>query len=235
MRPGDTLSAALGELLKAYEYALDAGCSTWDLAVEIKTLRRYGFSDADLRWLICKAFLEHQREATRVDDECRRFRPAPRLKFSSQSCFVLTPQGMLAVRGWLSPESGASELLPPAHAVTPGEQLPTPQWDATCRQLHVGNYVVKHFRWPAPNQETVLAAFQEDGWSYRVDDPLAPVDRQDPKQRLHDTIKCLNRRQSARLIHFRGDGTGEGITWHYTQKACRLLGISPPREGLLKK
>ena len=33
------------------------------------------------------------------------------------------------------------------------------------------------------------------------------------KRRLNDTIKCLNRGQVYRLLHFRGDGTGEGVLW----------------------
>ncbi|MEO1524438.1 MAG: hypothetical protein AAFX06_03340 [Planctomycetota bacterium] len=52
----------------------------------------------------------------------------------------------------------------------------------------------------------------EDGPA-RIDDPL-PVDANiEPKRRLSDSIKCLNRNQAARLIRFRGDGTGEGILW----------------------
>ena len=41
------------------------------------------------------------------------------------------------------------------------------------------------------------------------------IGRQDPKRRLSDTIKCLNRKQANSLIHFRGDGTGEGIVWEF--------------------
>ncbi|MCA9075835.1 MAG: hypothetical protein KDA93_12430 [Planctomycetaceae bacterium] len=63
------------------------------------------------------------------------------------------------------------------------------------------------------NQEVVLCAFEEDGWPERVDDPLPPQPDQDSKRRLADTIKCLNRKQVNKLIHFRGDGTGQGIVW----------------------
>ena len=56
-------------------------------------------------------------------------------------------------------------------------------------------------------------AFEEEGWPAKIDDPLAPQSQQDPKRRLHDTIKCLNRNQKNELLHFRGDGTGEGILW----------------------
>ena len=63
------------------------------------------------------------------------------------------------------------------------------------------------------NQEAILAAFQEDGWPARIDDPLPPVAETDPKRRLSDTIKCLNRKQQNALVRFSGDGTGEGVLW----------------------
>ena len=59
----------------------------------------------------------------------------------------------------------------------------------------------------------ILAAFEEEGWPSRIDDPLPPQPEQDSKRRLSDTIKCLNRKQASPLIHFRGDGTGEGVVW----------------------
>ena len=42
---------------------------------------------------------------------------------------------------------------------------------------------------------------------------LVQRSEQDPKRRLSDTTKCLNRKQTNELIRFRGDGTGEGVTW----------------------
>ena len=63
------------------------------------------------------------------------------------------------------------------------------------------------------NQETVLSAFQEEGWPHYIDDPLAPAVEQNPKQRLRDTIKGLNSNQRRRLLRFRGDGTGERVRW----------------------
>ena len=56
-------------------------------------------------------------------------------------------------------------------------------------------------------------AFEEDGWPARIDDPLPPAKKIDAKQRLHDTIKNLNRNQKQRLIRFMGDGTGQGVRW----------------------
>jgi hypothetical protein len=58
----------------------------------------------------------------------------------------------------------------------------------------------------------LLAAFEEQHWARRIDDPLPPG-RVDRKERLHDTIKRLNRHQRHRLLHFGGDGTSEGVYW----------------------
>jgi hypothetical protein len=91
-----------------------------------------------------------------------------------------------------------------------------PRWDHQRRQLRLGPEIVKEFKLPSPNQETVLMAFEEEGWPPRIDDPLPPQPQLDPRRRLHDTIKALNRKQRQGLIRFRGDGSGEGIRWEPT-------------------
>ena len=65
----------------------------------------------------------------------------------------------------------------------------------------------------ARNQEIILGAFEEEGWPYRIDDPLPPSGNVEPKRRLHDTIKWLNRDHEAQVLAFIGDGTGEGVRW----------------------
>ena len=87
------------------------------------------------------------------------------------------------------------------------------RWDNERRELRAGPLVVRCDRTPSPNQEAVLAAFQEEGWPPRIDDPIRPEGDMAPKPRLHDTIRCLNRHHQADVIHFKGDGTGEGICW----------------------
>lgn len=88
-----------------------------------------------------------------------------------------------------------------------------PIWDPERRELRVGEMVVKRFRQPAQNQELILTVFEEDGWPERIDDPLPPDPVRDPKERLHDVIKKLNRAQDVALIRFHGDGTGTGVLW----------------------
>ena len=86
-----------------------------------------------------------------------------------------------------------------------------PVWDRQRRELRLGDVVVKRFKWPAENQERVLNAFEDQGWPDHIDDPLLPHPDICAKRRLHDTLKCLNRKQVRELIKFRGDGTGLGV------------------------
>jgi hypothetical protein len=94
-----------------------------------------------------------------------------------------------------------------------------PRWDEQFRELRWQGELVKQFRLPAPNQEAILAALEEEGWPIRIDDPLPHLPDLDPQQRLHDTIKKLNLHQHRRLIRFRGDGTGKGIRWEAVASA----------------
>lgn len=90
-----------------------------------------------------------------------------------------------------------------------------PRWDAKRRELRLARRLLKRFRVPAPNQEAILAAFQEEGWPNCIDDPLPPKGDLSPQRRLHDTIKALNRkhRQRPPLIRFLGNGTGKSVVW----------------------
>ena len=121
---------------------------------------------------------------------------------------------------------GATLIASPGLAMAtdlfvPGASFPC--WDHEYRVLRVGRRTVKRYRRPSPNQELVLAAFQEEGWPRRIDDPLPPRGEQHPKCRLHDTIKWLNRRHEYRLIRFLGDGTGEGVCWEFLSEAPLVI------------
>ena len=98
----------------------------------------------------------------------------------------------------------------------PSESQSRPRWDAERRHLWLGEWLLKEFRQPAPNQTTILDVFEEQGWTAHIDDPLPPQEAeedQDSKRRLHDTIKNLNRSLPPGTIRFRGDGTGQGVIW----------------------
>ena len=93
------------------------------------------------------------------------------------------------------------------------QEASLPRWDRDRHQLSLGRQLIKEFKLNSPNQEAVLMAFEEEGWPPRIDDPLIPHPDTEPKERLRNTIKSLNRKQVHRLIRFMGDGTGEAIRW----------------------
>lgn len=98
-----------------------------------------------------------------------------------------------------------------------------PSWDKARRILVFAGTVIKRFNWPARNQELILTAFEEMGWPDRIDDPLPITDGISQKDRLHDTIKCLNRKRLFKSIRFTGDGTGQGVCWRRSDEAAREL------------
>jgi hypothetical protein len=202
-------------LLQAHDYALELGQDNWDMAVELEALRSARLTNSDLRWLLAKGYIDHAVEATGAEDSARHFRRSPLLRFSAPTCVILTRAGVSVAREALSSDQSNAAVaqvsicqLPPVD-----ELAERPKWDEQRRQLRVGRALVKEFKLPSPNQETVLMAFEEEGWPPRIDDPLPPVAQLDPRRRLHDTIKALNRKQKHCLIRFRGDGSGEGIRW----------------------
>ena len=94
-----------------------------------------------------------------------------------------------------------------------------PRWDAPSRQLWLGRRLLKEFRQPAQNQTALLDAFQATGWATRhLSNPLPPTageTEDEAQERLHETIKSVNRAMPPGTIHFRGDGTGHGVWWEY--------------------
>ncbi len=227
------LKHAMLILLEAFDYAIDTGDDCWDFAVQIRELQAAGLNESDLRWLVRKGLVLHSREVTLLGDNGRKFQPIGNLTFVRRTCFVLSALGAEQARRLESELKSAEKLDLSAsqlHTVSPdrlsvfsaslqpaaAQRVPEAtciHWDAENRKLDVRGIVVKRFKWQAPNQEIVLSAFQEEGWPERIDDPLPPQPEQDSKRRLSDTIKCLNRKQINSLIHFHGDGTGEGIFW----------------------
>jgi hypothetical protein len=209
---------ALDLLLEAYDYAAQTSGNRWEFAIELAVICQLGLSHNDLRWLVRTQTVEHAREVTIPGESGREFRPAGDLTFTAASCFVLTAAGSGAARRFCSDrQAAAGPTNPPAPPLVDDRAAATtagaPKWNVETRVLSFAGKVVKRFKWHAVNQESILAAFEEEGWPPRIDDPLPPQPDQDAKRRLSDTIKCLNRKQQHPLVHFRGDGTGEGVVW----------------------
>ena len=202
-------------LLDAYRYAADAGRPAWEFSVELDELKAAGLSVNDFRWMLCKGLVEHATEIPSAE-AVRQLIPLDGLVFSGSSCFILTERGADFVIAELfnigtSPEKGT----------VPEIAAKVPVWNAKTHELQLEGTLIKQFKQRSPNQERVLCAFQEDGWPLVIDDPLPPQSDDDPKQRLRDTIRNLNRNQRRPLIRFSGDGSGEAICWQATASQCR--------------
>jgi len=220
----ESLKGGLLLLWRGFDYARDLGAAKWEFAVDKNDLNQAGLSAIDLRWLIARGYIELAPYSS-PNDKQTRFADAIQSFHGNQASFVLTNLGLeLAYEVLLQTVNArpsivseyASDLhVPGCAAAAPSRAQTFPTWDHVCRELRCGESLIKHFRWAAVNQETILMAFEEEGWPTHIDDPLPPKLNQNPKIRLHDTIKCLNRNHENRLIHFSGDGTGEGVLWKF--------------------
>lgn len=218
---------ALALLLESYNYAHDVGCSVWEFALELDAFKSHALTSSDWRWLCHKRLIEHGRERTMADEKQRIFRHGGVLRLTRRTCFVLTDEGAQVARGLFVESLTRPAPMPACSEASLGERVgpelldftqSPPTWDRDRQQLRVGQAVVKEYKLPAPNQEAVLAAFQEENWPPRIDDPLSPQGEVDPKRRLHDTITSLNRNQKQPLIRFLGDGSGEGVRWEFAKQ-----------------
>jgi hypothetical protein len=223
-----TIRSAIWLLKDAADCADELQRDRWEFSVELSALHRLGLSVNECRWLLATGLAKHACETTSSHAVRRIFQPCANLSFPKRTCLVISERGLACATTVLRGErrSAASSHRTPAsprHVTSDedGAQPRTPTWDPDRQQLRVGKKIVKEFKVPAANQEAILAAFQEDGWVPRIDDPLPPSQNQDSKRRLHDTINSLNRSQRHPLVRFLGDGKGEGIRWEFYEPAIR--------------
>lgn len=232
----ESLRAGLAVLWRAYICAQDTGANVWDFALRTSSLYEAGVTSSDLRWMVAKGFAEHGQETSGYDDPHRSFRRSNGYFFNNHTCLILTPSGAALAKHVFretagSPQAtlstlaaGAGETGPVANARQPAYETSTPalsalkpRWDATRRELSVTGLIIKRFRVPARNQETILSVFEEEGWAEHIHDPL-PVNHEiDAPTRLHDAINRLNRCQINPLLRFHGDGKGTGVFWELSR------------------
>jgi hypothetical protein len=222
------LGRGLSLLLDSCDRARMLNEDPWEFAVEWSELQRVGLNCNDGRWLIHAGLVRSAEEATLLEDRRRRFLPSQNLSLSERTCLVLTEEGR-RLAGQVAASCGchfahASARPVAIHLAAIGQwndveaaARRSPAWDGDRRQLRVGSHVVKEFKVPAMNQETVLAVFEEERWPPRIDDPLPWKSDIDPQRRLHDTVNSLNRRQRNRLVHFSADGLAQGIRWELVE------------------
>jgi hypothetical protein len=205
---------ALELLASAFESAQSSGQNVWEFAVETQEFFRAGVTATTLRWMVSKGYADHRQELSARKSSHRNFRRLSSLAFPANTCFVLTEKGRTFLSG-TGAETASLRLLGDVgpHVDPTGQKAACPRWDPDLRLLSWRGVVVKHFRVPAQNQETILSALEEEGWPPRIDDPLPQTPNIAPRCRLAETLKALNRHQKHTLLHFRGDGTGKGIMW----------------------
>jgi hypothetical protein len=211
----ERLEGGLRLLAHAQRYGALESEKREQFAVKSRELADRGLSECDLTWLLSQSIVQHLVECTSAEDDERRFRTGG-AGLGEKSCFLLTPQGCEFLGEFFcvefSPRQPATlAIRPESVAMQPGKALP--RWDNDRQELTFDGRLVKRYRLPSPNQTAILSAFAEEGWPPRIDDPLSPHVDQDPKRRLHDTIRNLNRAQVHVLLRFVGDGSGQGILW----------------------
>jgi hypothetical protein len=228
------VAQAINRLLSARRYAEGTDRNLWEFALTIGELRRDGVTESDLRWLVCRGYAEHANEVATTSGE-RTFDRNVNLRFCKRTAFVITDAGTSFGDERLDGTSTGAVGNGPGGCFDDSRDVPRPRlvkdrrpkrssdvrpkWDRDRRELRLDGELVKVFKLPSPMQEAILAAFEEEGWPPRIDDPLPMHPEMLPKRRLHDTVKSLNRNQKCNLIRFMGDGTGEGIRWELNAAA----------------
>ncbi len=215
------IGAALASLLEGLDYAQDLQATPWDFAVELSSLRRLKLSNNDLRWLHARGLIEHAIEIDASSEATRAFRTRERVVFGKRSCFVLTPAGATLARevrgqaGSRGPRIDFSAVERSLHEQMTSPDPPAPHWDRDRHELRIGQTVVKRFTVPSFDQESVLAAFEEQHWPARIDDPLMGPDG--VASRLPETVRLLNHFRGSRLICFQCEGS-RGVLWQYGEQ-----------------
>ena len=203
------------ELLNARGEAEDRGLPASGLPVPLSRFHDFGIEDSILLWMLYQAHIEHFQNLPGPDTGPATLVSVTSLAMLPTSCFALTTAGAAFADRFLA-DVFAPE--PPIRAAARRELpsgRPVPCYDMHERVWTWGPYVLKHFRQPALNQELILCTAEELDWLDWFDDPLPRRSGLNPKTRLHETIKDLNRRQTPYLVHFQGDGTGRRIGWIY--------------------
>ena len=227
----ESLRAGLLLLWRAYLCAQATGVNVWEFALRAGRLYEAGMTVSDLRWMVAKGFVEHGKETSSYDDPQRSFRRSNGYFFNNHTCLILTGSGA-ALAGHVFQETAGSrqatlaalaavvENAARANAAQAADETNTaatpalkPRWDTTRRELSLAGRIVKRFRVPARNQETILSVFEEEAWAEHIHDPLPVTHEIDAPTRLHDAINRLNRCQINPLLRFHGDGKGTGVFW----------------------
>jgi len=224
------LQPGLAVLWRAYLCAQDTGVALWNLSLPTKRLNEAGMTKTDLQLLVDRGLAAYGEETS---DGLRRAARANGDRLNNQIRLVLTPGGAALAQEVFSKTPTTCDLTTEA-AVFPEKRVEAektardlkPRWDVIRRELSLAGSIIKRFRVPARNQETILCVFEEEGWVEHIHDPLPVTLNIDGPTRLHDAINRLNRCQINPLVRFHGDGKGTGVFWQLSvdQDAASVSG-----------
>jgi hypothetical protein len=213
------LATALTLLRDAWDAAQDVQRNPWHFAVKVEEFWAAGVADSYLLWLIARGYAVCAREKPPGPRQALPGCRGRRLRLSGGTRLVLSSSGLRFAAMLLDAHPVRPAALDPAEA-DPADGALRPHWSGDVRELYWNGILVKQFRVPAWSQELILAAFQEEGWPAHLDDPLPQSEGVDPKERLRNAIKGLNRNQKNVLLHFEGDGNAQGVVWRRLQPAA---------------
>lgn len=227
-------NAGLAELLQGYDLACEFEAPRWDFAVDLATLVAAGLSPHLLRALMLKSHVEHGIEVDPRKDERRSFDRPASWQFRKRSNFILSDGGAEFVRPICQSTPTEVHVGIPSTAEilaeTNGAVELKPRWNADRRELVFNGTVVIEFKRAAANMQALLDAFEKAGWARRINNPFDDDFDCSAKNRMHNAINALNRRQVVKILVFSGDGVAGGAEWRANirgAKARRTRSRSP--------
>jgi len=208
-------------LASAWYRALAQQVDVWTFAVEIGRLHAAGLTDTDLWWLATLGYIDFATETTPTEWNQRTFRQDGPHYLTPKIGVILTEAGaaFAGQRHFSGPRDNVRLGGTPARKDLESRPSDLPFYDKAAREFWGRKLLIKRFRQKGRDQETILAAFEEQEWPPRIDDPLPGRNGLNRQRHLRDTTDNLNRNQQHRLIKFMGDGTGQGVLWDWHRRA----------------
>lgn len=174
--------------------------------------RGRGIGPQTLLWMLYQGHVDHLQRAGETRRGEQSLLPVDSVLLAETSAFALTDEGERFAGNFLGDVfSDVGGILSGWDLLVLGRLVP--KYDRESRVFTWGSRLLKCFRQPSINQETIISTGEELHWPAWFDDPLPRVAGLSPKVRLHDALKALNRHQLRPCVHFKGDGTGTRVGW----------------------
>jgi hypothetical protein len=202
--------AILLVLLEGHAESLRHNCDAWQFAVNLRDLEYQNLSVTALQGLLRLGLVLHGSERV-GDSPDRNIQRVTHRRLTDDSCFILSDEGVHLAYA-LPAGDPAAALDRPGSGLAAAVPSFVKNNDGSRTLSFIGHPVRVYQRY-AQFQEIVLAAFEAKSWPARIPDPLPRMVGVHPKKRLRQTIGPLNLKQITPLLHFEGDGSGQGARW----------------------